>query len=139
MDSAGPGGSSGRDSEHAIAPAVRRISCYKRVFGAHGWSGLQFGNFRDTAATRVTGKTNEPLRASSQLGHAETTTIATGHYIDAEGYIRPAVDKRGGDGVAATVETGAKLESGGCLMRSQRADLDVRQVQGVSTWVLLPM
>ncbi|MTE15650.1 hypothetical protein [Nocardia aurantiaca] len=53
---------------------------------------VQFGNFRDTAATYVTGKTNEPLRASAQLGHAEASTIATVHYIDLEGYVRPAVD-----------------------------------------------
>ncbi|MGW4242628.1 tyrosine-type recombinase/integrase [Nocardia sp. NPDC004722] len=53
---------------------------------------VQFGNLRDTAATHVTGKTNEPLRASAQLGHAEASTIATVHYIDPEGYIQPAVD-----------------------------------------------
>ncbi|WP_460723437.1 tyrosine-type recombinase/integrase [Nocardia heshunensis] len=53
---------------------------------------VQYGNLRDTAATHVTGKTNDPLRASAQLGHREASTIATVHYIDPEGYTRPAVD-----------------------------------------------
>lgn len=54
-----------------------------------GW----YGNFRDAAATHATGKTADPLRASAHLGHAEAQTIATVHYIDQDGYIRPAVDK----------------------------------------------
>ncbi|MVU80622.1 tyrosine-type recombinase/integrase [Nocardia sp. ET3-3] len=53
---------------------------------------VQYGNLRDTAATHVAGKTNDPLRASAQLGHKEASTIATVHYIDPEGYTRPAVD-----------------------------------------------
>ncbi|GAB0103141.1 hypothetical protein JMUB6875_21130 [Nocardia sp. JMUB6875] len=53
---------------------------------------VQCGNFRDTAARHVRGKTNDPLRASAQLGRKEASTIATVHYIDSEGYTCPAVD-----------------------------------------------
>ncbi|GAB0108490.1 hypothetical protein JMUB6875_75080 [Nocardia sp. JMUB6875] len=53
---------------------------------------VQCGNFRDTAARHVRGKTNDPLRASAQLGHKAASTIATVHYIDSEGYTCPAVD-----------------------------------------------
>jgi integrase len=53
---------------------------------------LQFGNFRDTVATHVTGMTGDPKRASAQLGHSEGVSMATRHYIDEAGYTHPAVD-----------------------------------------------
>lgn len=74
-----------------VSPAAADQLLQKVVRGTSlEW--VQYGNLRDTAATHIVGKTNEHLRASAQLGHAEGATVATVHYIDREGYIRPAVD-----------------------------------------------
>ncbi|MFJ9370450.1 hypothetical protein ACIRRA_39345 [Nocardia sp. NPDC101769] len=64
----------------------------RRVVGGISMDWVQYGNFRDTAATHVRGKTGDASRASAQLGHAEASTVTIVHYIDKEGYIRPAVD-----------------------------------------------
>ncbi|MFF0613699.1 tyrosine recombinase XerC [Nocardia tengchongensis] len=55
-------------------------------------SWITFGNFRDTVATEVTGRTGDSRRASAQLEHSEGSTMATRHYIDQNGYVRDVVD-----------------------------------------------
>ncbi|MFE3759915.1 hypothetical protein ACFXO9_36900 [Nocardia tengchongensis] len=87
------------DTEHVLISKLDRLvspgaadRLLQGVVRGTSLEWVQFGNLRDTAATHVTGNTNDPLRASAQLGHAEAPSIATVHYIDPEGYIRPAVD-----------------------------------------------
>ncbi|WP_280465304.1 tyrosine-type recombinase/integrase [Nocardia brasiliensis] len=53
---------------------------------------VKFGNLRDTVATHVAGVTGDPASASAQLGHSKGVTVAMRHYIDENGYTRPAVD-----------------------------------------------
>jgi integrase len=74
---------------------------------------VMYGNFRDTVATHVTGKTGDPKRASAQLGHSAGASMATKHYIDPEGYQHPAVDNIEALESLRPSIVGAKLESGG--------------------------
>ncbi|WP_405137441.1 tyrosine-type recombinase/integrase [Nocardia sp. NBC_01388] len=64
----------------------------RQIVGGTAMDWVHFGNFRDTAATHVKGKTRSGARASAQLGHAEGSTVASTYYIDKEGYEHPAVD-----------------------------------------------
>lgn len=89
----------------AVARALDRL----RSDSSLEW--LQFGNFRDTAATHVRGRTGDASRASAQLGHAEGSSVATRHYIDRNGYIQSAVDNSNVMEELKPTKVGAKLES----------------------------
>lgn len=71
---------------------------------------VTLGNFRDTVATHITGKTADPARASAQLGHSEGSSVAKRHYIDPDGYIRQAVDNADVLEDLAPAKVGTKLE-----------------------------
>lgn len=73
---------------------------------------LKFGNFRDTVATQVKGKTGDPARASAQLGHSAGSTVTTRHYIDPDGFMQEVVDNAEVLESLCPSKVGTMLESG---------------------------
>lgn len=94
-----------------VAPDTAR-STLDRAKAGTSVEWMTWGNLRDTVATHVAGRTGDPRRASAQLGHSEGARMATGHYIDPQGYVRAVVDNSEFLEELNPMKTGAKLESG---------------------------
>lgn len=94
-----------------IAPCTaQQVLVRVRTDTAYEW--VTFGNFRDTVATHIAGKTGDPRLASAQLGHADGAGIATRHYIDPDGYVHMVVDNADVLEDLKPAKVGPELESG---------------------------
>lgn len=74
---------------------------------------VTWGNFRDTVATHIAGRTGDARRASAQLGHTEGAVMATTTYIDPNAHVHAVVDNSEVLEELSPLNAGAKLEYAG--------------------------